>query len=236
MTLAILILTAVVASTISGIIGMGGGILLLAVMASLLDPVSVVPIHGVVQLVSNSTRSLRLLQHVLWSIFLLYVPALGAGAFIGIRLYAGADAPWFRPAIGAFVLAFLLWNRVKPKRLLLPRWIFLPAGFVGGILTVVVGATGPFLAAFFLRDDLDRRQVVATKAAIQTAGHVVKIPAFLSIGFDYGASWWITFPLAACVVLGTFLGTSVLGRLDDRSFRVGFQVVLFLLALRLLFA
>ena len=49
------------------------------------------------------------------------------------------------------------------------------------VLTVLVGVTGPWVSAFFLRDDLSKEQVVATKAAIQTVGHVAKIPAFLPI-------------------------------------------------------
>jgi uncharacterized membrane protein YfcA len=234
-TLGVLVATALAASIVSGIIGMGGGILLLAVMASLLDPVAVVPLHGVVQLVSNGTRTVRLVRHVDWRIFALYVPGLALGAWIGIGFYDGAQAAWFRPVVGGFVLAFLLWERVKPRRLVVPMWVFVPAGVGGGILTVMVGATGPYLAAFFLRDDLERRKLVGTKAAIQSVGHLAKIPAFLSIGFDYGAHVTVLGPLIASVVLGTVAGTSLLARMNERAFQAIFRVVLALLGLRLLF-
>lgn len=234
MNLLVLIPSALVASAVSGVLGMGGGVILLAVMAAVMDPVAVVPVHGVVQLVSNLTRAVALARDVSWGIIARYVPPMVLGAWVGIQLYRGAEAPWFQPTVGAFIVSSLLWDRFKPDRLLLPQWVFVPAGFGGGFLTVVVGAAGPYLAAFFLRDDLERRQIVATKAAIQTFGHFLKIPAFLSIGFSYREQLGTILPLLVCVVAGTFAGTRLLARMSERGFRTAFRVVLALLAARLL--
>ena len=84
-----LVPTALAGATLSGILGMGGGLLLITVMASVLEPIQVVPVHGAVQLVSNGTRALRLLSSVRWSWFFLYVPGLFLGAYFGIQLYDG---------------------------------------------------------------------------------------------------------------------------------------------------
>jgi uncharacterized membrane protein YfcA len=230
----LLVPVAVIAAALSGVLGMGGGILLLALLASVLDPAVVVPVHGVVQLASNFTRALRLGRNIAWWVVALYAPPMVLGAWAGLQLYRGAGMPWFKPAIGAFVLAFLLWDRFKPRRLVLPRGLFVPAGLGGGFLTITVGATGPYLAAFFLRDDLERRQIVATKAAIQTFGHFLKIPAFLSIGFDYSGELDLILPLLAAVVVGTFLGTHLLHRLSEDRFGRLFRGALAVLALRLL--
>jgi len=232
--LALLAPVAFLSAAISGTIGMGGGVVLLAVMATVLDPVLVVPVHGVVQLTSNFTRSVALLRRVDWKIVGMYTPGMILGAWLGLQLYRGAGAAWFKPAIGAFVLSFLLWQRFKPKRLALPRWVFVPAGVGGGFLTITVGAAGPYLAAFFLRDDLERHEIVATKAAIQTFGHFLKIPAFLSIGFDYGAQMGLIVPLVAAVILGTWTGTRLLHRLPEKTFRLLFRTVLAVLGVRLL--
>ena len=77
MSIGILVLVGITAfftSILSGILGMGGGITLLGVMTLLMSPVEVVPIHGVVQLFSNSTRTLVFLKHVRWRFFLTYAP------------------------------------------------------------------------------------------------------------------------------------------------------------------
>ncbi len=228
-----LILAVLAASTLSGVVGMGGGVLLVAVMATLLEPALVVPLHGVIQLVSNGTRSWALWRRVDWGLFLLYTPTLLLGVALGTRLYLDTGLSWFRPLVGAFVLSFLLWDRLRPRQLAIPRWVFLPAGLLGGVITMLVGASGPYLAAFFLRDDLDREEIVATKAAIQSVGHLLKLPAFLVIGFDYRGHLTLLVPLLVCAVLGTLLGTRILRRMPERVFQAIFRILLTLLGLRL---
>jgi uncharacterized membrane protein YfcA len=233
-SLLVLIPAALLASAISGVLGMGGGSVLLAVMASGLDPALVVPIHGVVQLASNSTRTFVLLRSVAWKLVALYAPAMILGVWLGLRLYEGSTLPWFKPAIGVFIFSFLAWDRFKPERLELPDWAYIPAGIGGGLLTITIGAAGPYLSAFFLRKDLDKERIIATKAAIQTLGHFLKIPAFLSIGFDYRSQLGIIGPLLACSIVGTMIGTWVLARVDEGVFRSVFRIALVLLAARLL--
>jgi uncharacterized membrane protein YfcA len=212
---------------------MGGGAVLLAVMASGLDPAVVVPVHGVVQLVSNSTRTTVLLKDVAWRFVGLYAPAMTLGVWVGLQLYSGAGMPWFRPAIGVFILSFLAWDHFKPKHLELPDWAYVPAGIGGGLLTITLGAAGPYLSAFFLRRDLSKEKIIATKAAIQTFGHFLKIPAFLSVGFDYRAQLGLVIPLLAGSIAGTMLGTWILRRVDESKFQTLFRAALAVLAIRL---
>jgi uncharacterized membrane protein YfcA len=174
-----------------------------------------------------------LLKNVVWRIVLLYAPAMILGVWLGLRFYSGSGMSWFKPAIGFFILSFLLWDRFKPERLELPEWTYIPAGFGGGILTITLGASGPYLSAFFLRRDLRKEQIIGTKAAIQTFGHFLKIPAFLSVGFDYRGQLGLILPLLACSIAGTMLGTWILDRTDETAFRRIFRVVLAILALRL---
>jgi uncharacterized membrane protein YfcA len=163
---------------------------------------------------------------------LLTVAAL-IGAWLGLMLYQGAAMPWFKPAIGTFILLSLAWKRFKPRHLAVPPWVFVPAGLGGGFLTIVIGSSGPYLAALFIGGDRDRRQIVATQAAIQTFGHILKIPAFLSIGFDYTAHVWLVVPLVAAVVIGTRLGTTLLGRMSEGNFHTAFQLLLGALGIKL---
>lgn len=229
-----LTLVTLVSTALSGAVGMGGGTILAAAMATLLPARAVVPIHGVIQVCSNSSRGLLLLKHVEWRILALYVPLQLVGVWVAIQwFWRGETFEWFRPTLGAFVLASILWSRVKPKRIVVPRTVFALAGFGGGLLTVLVGVTGPWVSAFFLRDDLTKEQVVATKAAIQTVGHLAKIPAFLSVGFIYREHFDLMLPMVVASLLGTWLGTRLLGKMRTTHFRLAFQIVLGLLGLRL---
>jgi len=224
-----------VTAAFSAVVGMGGGVTLLAVMAALLPPAIVVPVHGVVQLTSNTTRTLLLLRRVRWSIFAYYVGPAMIGVFLGARFYVGGSLPWFRPAVGVFILLYLATLQRKPRLGRLPEWSFAPLGLAVGSFASLIGATGPLIAPFFLRDDLGQEEVVGTKAAVQIATHATKIPAFFLLGFDYGAYFGLIVPLALAAVIGTYVGRRLLSRLPLAAFRRLFVAVLFLISLNLIF-
>lgn len=230
----VVVAAAVLTSTLSGVIGMGGGMALVGVMAAVLPPAVVVPLHGVAQLASNFTRTLALLRHVSWRLFALYTPFLVAGTALATWLWSASALGWFKPGIGAFLLAFLVYRRVKPELRNPPRWIYAPLGVVTGFLGVFVGATGPFIAPFFQRDDLEKESIIATKAAVQAVGHLLKLPAFLVLGFDYLAWTPLLAALVASVVVGTLLGRLVLERISRAVFNALFEGTLALIALYLL--
>jgi len=234
LTLAILGVAALVTATISAFLGMGGGMVLLAIMALLLPAQMVVPIHGVVQMASNGTRTLIFLRHVRWRVFAAYVPLATVGLIVATSVWSGDKLSWFKPGIGLFILAFLIYRRYSPKLRNPPLWIYAPLGLVVGFLAIFVGATGPFLAPFFLWDDFKKENVIATKAVCQMWLHLAKIPAFLTLGFDYATHWSLLAGLVAAVMVGTFVGKRLLGKMSERFFTLLFQGVLTVIAIVLI--
>lgn len=229
-----LVAASLLTSALSAVVGMGGGIALLAVMASLLPAPIVVPIHGVVQLFSNGTRALVMFRHINRKVFALYMVPSIVGVLVGARLYVGGALPWFRPAVGVFILAYLVTLRFQPRVRRFPIAWYAPLGFVVGALAALIGATGPLIAPFFLRDDLGPREIVATKAAIQITTHAAKIPAFLFAGFAYSEHATLLPPLLLAAVVGTLAGGRVLERLSAVAFRRVFATVLVAVALHLI--
>ena len=53
----LLILIAFGTSTLTAITGIGGGMMLIAIMPGFLPAAAIVPVHGMVQLFSNSSRA-----------------------------------------------------------------------------------------------------------------------------------------------------------------------------------
>jgi uncharacterized membrane protein YfcA len=137
--------------------------------------------------------------------------------------------------VGVAILVFAAVITWRPALGRLPIWVFAPLGLVVGTVASLIGATGPLLAPFFLRDDLDQREIIGTKAAIQISVHVTKIPAFVLLGFDYAASWRLWAPLALVAIVGTWMGNRILGALAPEVFRKVFLVVLVALSLHLVF-
>jgi uncharacterized membrane protein YfcA len=194
----------------------------------------VVPIHGVVQLCSNGTRTALFARHVHWRIVGIFVLPAAAGLFAATQIWSGDKLSGFKPFIGVFILLFLVYRHFKPSLRNVPLWTYAPLGLVVGFLTIFVGATGPFIAPFFLRDDFAKEQVIATKSACQLLLHFGKIPAFLALGFNYGAHLDLMALLVVAVILGTALGKKLLGRMSEAFFLKLFQAVLAGIALLLI--
>ena len=225
---------------VSAVLGMAGGILLLAVMLLFLEPAVAIPIHAVVQLMSNSSRTLfharAVRRDLLWPYLLPLVPM----GLLAMRLVEEAPAEALRLAIGLFVLVATWQSRwlllgFDPRRLAEgPRFALL--GAAAGGLGPLVGATGPFIAPFFLGIGLSRFELIGTKAACQAAGHLAKILVFGIAGFAFLDSLPLLIGMAVCTVLGTALGTRLLHRIDDVLFTRLYRITLTLVALRLVWS
>ena len=75
-----LIIAAFITSSISAVLGVGGGIILLGIMAIIIpEGYAVVALHGIIQLVSNFTRSYVFRKHVKKDIILQYLPGAMRG-------------------------------------------------------------------------------------------------------------------------------------------------------------
>lgn len=236
--LAILAAAAFATSILSAIVGMAGGITLLAVMLLFLPPLVVIPLHGVIQLVSNGSRTWIQRRHarfdLLWRYGLLLIPM----GILGIHVAQELPESAVRAAIGVFVL-LATW---APRLLLLgahpedtrPQLRFFVLGGVTGFLNPTIGATGPLIAPFFLNLGLTRQALVGTKAAAQALGHLVKIGLFGSFGFAFAPHLPLLLSASLAVVAGTWVGSQLLDRVSERFFIWLYRSVLTLIALRLL--
>lgn len=135
-------------SIISAIIGMGGGILLLSLMTFFLPIQIVIPVHGLVQLVSNSSRAYFLKDHVKWKFFKFFIIGLPIGATISTILLAKIID---KQQIYLLLVVLISYVLFKPKKLpdlkiKAPWWLLVGLGT--GMSAVLVGAVGPLIAPF----------------------------------------------------------------------------------------
>jgi len=73
---------------------------------------------------------------------------------------------------------------------------------------------------FFIRTQMDRRRIVATKAATQVVSHAAKVVFYGAVATAMGAGDW-TFVLVAApfAIAGTNVGYHILQRMSDEGFR-----------------
>lgn len=225
-------------AAISAVLGIAGGMMLLAVMLLFLEPAVAIPIHAIAQLASNSSRTLAHLRAIRRDVLLPFLVLLLPAGMLSVPLAQHAPPDLLRALIGGFVLV-ATWRRewlllgFDPARIPLAPRFTLVGGF-SGLLGPVVGATGPFIAPFFLGLGLTRFELIGTTAACQAAGHLAKIVLFGTDGFAFGVHAPLYLGMIVAVVAGTALGTKLLARLPEEHFPAIYKTALTLVALRLL--
>ncbi|WP_339950077.1 TSUP family transporter [uncultured Albimonas sp.] len=230
-TLALVSAASFCTSFVTAAFGIGGGVAMLAILASLLPPAALIPVHGLVQFASNAGRAAMLLGHVQRGPLAPFLVGSALGAAAGGSVAVALPPAAVEIGIGLFVLWAALF---APPRAM--RAGAGPAGFVSTLLSMFFGATGPFVAAYVKTLALGRMEHVATHAAMMTAQHLLKVIAFGFLGFAFGP-WLAPIALmAAAGFLGTLVGKRALMRSNDALFKRALTALLCLLAARLIWS
>ncbi len=222
-----------IGSTMATTLGLGGGALVIAVMALFFPPAALIPLHGVVQLGSNIGRACLMRRQIVGHLIPVFALGSVVGALAGAKLVIALPVALLQMVLALFIV-YAAWapgfRGGKPS-----RRKFFAVGIMGSFVTMFVGATGPLIAPFAASISADRRVVVATHAALMSFQHGLKIIAFGVLGFAF----WPYLPFLAAMTVfgffGTLFGRNILNRLPERIFRIGFRITLSLLALRLFY-
>ncbi len=214
------------------ITGAGGGPVLLALMAMVLPPAILIPVHTVVQLGVASSRVFFLRGYILWATMLPFVAGSIAGAATGAPIFISLPGAALQAIIGGFILV-IAWmprfGRIGPEK---GRFALL--GLIATFLGIFVSSTGPLIAPFVASISSDRRNYAATIPALGAMTHIIKLVTFGLMGFAIGAYLPLMGAMIATSALGNWVGRRVLFRMRENVFRVVLKTLLTVLALRLL--
>ena len=227
----LLILLSVLTSAFTAAVGVGGGVLMIMALAQVMPAAALIPVHGMVQLGSNVGRTALTWRHVDRITLAAFLPGVVLGALAAAWLLVRLPSGVLELCIAAFVL-FTCWGPGLPKRAL-GRGGVLVAGAVTTLLSSLVGASGPMVAAFIKQSQVGRLAKVATFSACMLLQHLSKAFVFGVAGFVFHDWLALILVMVAAGFLGTWLGLRVLHRLSDHRFDSLFKWALTLLALRL---
>jgi uncharacterized protein len=212
--------------------GTAGGLILLALMASVMPATVVVPVHTVVQLGQGFTRTLLMWRWVMRGTVAPFFAGAAVGAVVGAKSFVALPPSLLMGILGVFIL-IVTWLP-KLGRLGAERGRFAFVGFGATFLGVFVSATGTLVAPFVASMAPDRRNHAATLGALMMLVHILKLGAFTAIGF----SIWDYAPLIAAMIaagaVGNWLGEMALARTSEQRFRLILKIGLTALALRLI--
>ena len=204
---------------LSGIFGMAGGMILIGVLLAVMPVADAMALHAVTQMASNAWRAALWYRYISWR----PVGAYCAGALLALILWSinryvpGKAMAMLLLGATPFVIQTLP-GRIRPNPAIF--WHGILNGLVCMALLLLTGVAGPMIDRFFLGGNLDRRQIVASKAACQVFGHFAKLIYFAGL-IDQTAR--LDWRLAAAAILASMLGTSLARKLleamTDAQFR-----------------
>jgi uncharacterized membrane protein YfcA len=213
-------------SFISGIFGMAGGMILMGILLAFMPLAPAMVLHGLVQIASNGWRAWQWHSHIAWRIVVHYAGGAAVATAAVCLLALVASKPVALIIVGLSpLLGLLLPGRLAPD-------IGKPShghacGTLCTLLQLLAGVSGPILDVFFVRSELSSRQQVATKAAVQMLGHLLKAVYFGHL-LAGGETLSLIVVIAAMplAVAGTHLSRFVLETISETQFRTWSRYVI----------
>lgn len=219
-------------SALTAAVGIGGGVVLLAALTFVVPPAALVPVHGVVQLGSNTGRAMVMARNVALRLIIPFGLGAVLGAVLGGMLVVELPGPVILLAIGVTIL-FTTWLKLPPLGKG-ERGVLAAGGVAATFLTMFVGATGPFVMMMLRQSGLPHARLVATHAMAMVLQHGFKVVAFVALGFAF-ADWA---PMLAAMIAagfcGTLVGARLLNTLPEATLKRALNIMLTLIAVQLI--
>tara|TARA_R110001583_G_scaffold40778_1_gene130099 strand:- start:25974 stop:26699 length:726 start_codon:yes stop_codon:yes gene_type:complete len=219
-------------SVIAGVVGFGGGMLLIAILPLFLSPSLIIPIHGITQLASNSSRMLFSLSDVRWEL----LPKFLLGSLIGVILFGfllSNISTEYVPIFIGFYIILNLWSKRFSDFIKKYESYYL-IGMLQTGLGLIVGATGPLSLTVLTKKLNSKDEIIATSSMFMTISHLAKIPVFMVIGVSLFEHINLLLFMIFGSVIGSFIGTRLRMASNNDKLIWVIKILLTLMAIRML--
>src|SRR5215472_2735556 len=177
------LITGLIAGTISGIVGTGSSIILMPVLIYEYGPKQAVPIMAVAAIMANVSRILAWWRDVDWRACAAYSATAIPAAALGARTLLALPSRAVDISIGVFLIAMVPIRHWLARHQLKARlWHLALGGAIIGYLTGIVVSTGPLSVPLFLFYGLTKGAFLATEAASSLGLYFSKSVTFERFG------------------------------------------------------
>jgi hypothetical protein len=223
----LLVVAALVASTLAGVTGFGGAAVLLPVLVLVFGARAAVPILTVAQLIGNASRVWFNRRELHWRVVGWFALGGVPMALVGGYLFAVAPLKFLVRLLGAFLLLVVAWRRLRPRNPApFPVPWFAAIGAGSSFLSALVGSVGPIMAPFFLAFGLVKSAYIGTEALSTVVMHMAKLVAYRQTSILTGPDVLTGLALGPIMILGSFAGKRIVDRLPERVFIFLIEAVL----------
>ena len=223
-----------VSSTAAAVFGLGGGLILISFLPDFLPADALVPVHGVTQLASNTSRAAFSFRSIVWRLWPLFFAGSVLGATMFGLLVVNISTAYIPVFIGVYIL-LKLWS-ARMGRLLSSFDSLFILGFLQTGLGILVGSTGHLAMPRLLKEISDRDGIVATSAMFMSLSHGLKLLAYGIIGFKFNQYSVILAYMVTGALIGSFVGTLLRRQISNRWFSQILKILLTVMALRMIYS
>jgi len=214
-------------ATLAAVTGFGGAAVLLPVLVATVGPRLAVPVLTVAQLIGNGSRVWFNRGEVSWPVVGWF--ALGGVplAVAGGLLFANAPLHALTRLIGGFLIAIVLWRRLRP----LPAWrptlrSFAGIGAASSLLSALVGSVGPLMAPLFLAYGLVKGAYIGTEASATVVMHLAKLAAYRQAAVLPDRAILAGVALGPVMIAGSWAGKRIVDRMPAQVFVTVIEVTM----------
>jgi uncharacterized membrane protein YfcA len=224
---AFVLVVALAAGTISGIVGFGSSIMLMPVLVLQFGPKEAVPVMAVAALLANLSRILAWWRDVDWRACLAYSITGAPCAALGARTLLVLPTQVVEITLGVFFILMIpirRWMVAREMRIGLGHLAL--AGAVIGFLTGMVVSTGPINVPLFLAFGLVKGAFLATEAAGSLAVYLSKATVFRLYDALPAEAIAKGLIIGSSIMLGSFVAKRFVLKLEPELFRLMMDVIM----------
>ncbi len=232
MTFTVLILMSFLGALLTAIVGMGGGMMLIAIMPGIVPTAAIIPLHGAIQFASNISRVIIDIRSLNGKIVAQWFIGTCVGATLAAPLVRNFPLDYLPLLLGVFILLFT-WTPKERFFYRIPCQYF-GLGLITAFLSLFVGATGPMGLTAIIREKMSTNTLIATSSAMNASVQGAKVGAFLAIGFSFVPYLDLLISVIVAVTVGSLVGKVIRSRLPAERLLLAVKILLSLLAVRMI--
>lgn len=238
LSLPLLFITSIIAGAVAAVSGFGIGSLMTPLLLLWYPPHWAVALVAIPHALASVLRWLRLRKDVVRRVFLQFGVASAVGGLLGALLQASLRSALLAVLLGVLmIVAGVTEMSRRPIPLPEGRAARLIAGTLSGFFGGLVGNQGGIRSAALLGFGLSPRQLVATATASAVLVDLARLPVYLAArGAMLAAEIPLIMTASVGVIIGTFVGVPILGRIPAKAYRPLVGTLLVLLGVSLLAA
>lgn len=221
-----------VTSTITGVTGTGGGMILVGLMPLFLPASAIVPVHGATQFASNASRAWFGRRDVDFA----YIKPYVLGALVGVVVFGMAVRFVKLDLIPLFIAFYILLTQWSARFNL---WLksfenFYLIGFLQTGIGLFVGAAGPLHLPLLMKKYDNTHTVVAVASVMVGFVHLLKFLVHVAIGFVFLEYWQVIVMMIASAVAGSWIGVKLRHRLPMAWLKTALPYLLSVIAIKII--